>query len=149
MALTTNTINMDYGVASGSSTAVGYVNSNNLSNLYTTTGTQTLEYKWPTYAYYPNLDPFSYEEMKKLMDKYLPAETVNKKESKVANKTVDLFDDKAEDQKLLEEYNIVGATGCLTETGWEVLGKLLLAEKREAIVEKLRTDKASKKKKTD
>lgn len=69
------------------------------------------------------------------------------KEEKMAQvKTVDLFDDKSEEQKLLEEYNVVDDRGCLTPTGWEVLGKLLLAEKKDAIVAKLKADKDSKKK---
>jgi hypothetical protein len=62
------------------------------------------------------------------------------------NKTVDLFDDKSEEQKLLEEYGIVNECGDVTDTGLQVLLKLMLAEKRTVIVDKLKADKDSKKK---
>jgi hypothetical protein len=61
-------------------------------------------------------------------------------------KTLDLFDDKPDEQKLLEEYNVVDESGHLTQTGLDILGKLLFADKKSTIIAKLKADKDSKKK---
>lgn len=69
--------------------------------------------------------------------------TTKSKEQEMS--TLDLFSNKDEDQKLLEEYEIINETGDLTKTGWIIIGKLLLADKKTTIIETLKADKEAKK----
>jgi len=138
-------------------------NTNNLTTITTTTDPIAKNYtvgfvstptytKNPYYEWVVDNDTFSYKKIfQTYYDNYItPTITIQKEEkmAEVKSKTVDLFDDKSEEQRLLEEYNIVDDRGCLTTIGWEVLGKLLLADRKSAIVDKLKADKESKKKPT-
>lgn len=132
---------------------------------YVQTNTVPVTSPYFSYASSPFYDNWVQEEhnrkykevWKKLMEVsynptyYLPYSTEIKEEEKVSDvkkKTVDLFDDKEEGQKLLEDYGIVNEAGDVTDTGLQVLLKLLLSDKRSGIIEKLKADKDSKKKKS-
>lgn len=144
-----NTIIVDY--AALSNTAGTGLTSGALGNLvsYTNSNSFTSILNWPKLTHTSHNWGLTQDKLKEAMEDL--NRELTKKEKKMnstnyTNKTIDLFDDKDESRKLLEEYSIVEADGSLTAIGWGVLGKLLLAEKRETIVAKLKADKDSKKK---
>ncbi len=71
-----------------------------------------------------------------------------KKEKKMANKTLALFESKEEDQQLLEKYDIVNPDGSLTQTCKDVLNRMYFTEKKAEIVARLKVEEEKKTKKS-